>query len=152
MQRHENRLHDRPGLTVPLGLSVTLLLLFSMLSQSHARSQARRKHSANAPATEQQTQTVARDGGTDAAYIFVKGEGILRLQDGAAAPVLATPAALRDLQIDREGALWASLRGVGVVRNLGGRNVTLNPDSFAKLAIRSPTDVWTINDLSLIHI
>ncbi|HEX7508005.1 MAG TPA: two-component regulator propeller domain-containing protein [Polyangia bacterium] len=146
MQSHENRGRGQPGLTVPLGLSVILLVLFSTLSDSHARSRARRKHSANAPATEQQTQAVASDGGADAAYIFVKGAGILRVQDRAVSTVLATPAALRDLQIDKEGALWASLRGVGVVRNLGGHSVTLNPDSFAKLAIRSPTDVWTIND------
>jgi ligand-binding sensor domain-containing protein len=150
MQSHENRLRGQPGLTVPLGLSVILLVLCSTLSDGHA---SRRRHSANAPATEQQTQTVASDGGADAAYIFVKGAGILRVQDSAVSTVLATPAALRDLQIDREGALWASLRGVGVVRNLGGHSVTLNPDSFAKLAIRSPTDVWTINDShgSVVH-
>jgi hypothetical protein len=41
----------------------------------------------------------------DAAYVFVKGTGILRLQDGAVSTVLPTQAALRDLQIDSECTL-----------------------------------------------
>jgi hypothetical protein len=57
------------------------------------------------------------------------------------------------MQIDSAGALWASLRGVGVVRSVGGRTVTLTQESFAKLAIRTPADVWTINDSrgSVVH-
>ena len=153
MQSNENRRRGRPGLTVLLGLSVILLVHFSGRADSHARSRAKREHSVNAPATEQQPPAVTSQGGADVAYVFVKGAGILRLQDSGVSTVLATPAALRDLQIDSEGALWASLRGLGVVRSLSGQSVTLNPDSFAKLAICSPTDVWTINDShgSVVH-
>ena len=146
MQSNENRRRGRSALTVPLGLTVILLGLIAAIPSSHAKSRSKHKHSATTPALEQQVPEVASEAQVNAAYIFVKGAGILRLQDGAVSTVLATPAALRDLQIDSEGALWASLHGVGVVRNQGGQMVTLNQDSFAKLAIRSPTDVWTIND------
>jgi len=153
MRNNENRRHSGPGLAVPLGLTIILLVLLTGLSESHGSHRSKRKHPADTPAPTQQEPEVASKEIADAAYVFVKGVGILRLQDGTVTTLLATPAALRDLQIDSEGALWASLRGVGVVRNLGGEMVTLNQDSFAKLAIRSPTDVWTINDShgSVVH-
>ena len=153
MQSIEYRRRGRSGLTAALGLTVTLLFLFTALSDSHGKSRSKRKHLADAPAREQQGPEVSSKEIADAAYVFMKGVGILRLQDSAVSTVLATPAALRDLQVDSEGVLWASLRGVGVVRNVGDQMVTLNQDSFAKLAIRSPTDVWTINDShgSVVH-
>ena len=146
MRKSENRRRGQYGPTVPLGLTVILLGLFATISSSHGKSRSRCKHSATEPALVQQAPATASEERVDAAYIFVKGAGILRLQDGTVSTVLKTQAALRDMQIDSEGALWASLRGSGVVRNMGGQIVTLNQESFAKLAIRSPTDVWTIND------
>jgi len=88
-----------------------------------------------------------------AAFLFVKGTGILRLQGGGVSPVLSTRAAIRDLQLDSEGALWASLSEVGIVRRSGERTVNLSKESFARLAIRSPIDVWAINDShgSVVH-
>jgi len=151
MRKREDRRRGHSGLRFSLGLTVILLGLFATISSSQARS--KRKYPATAPVVEQQVPAEASKGQVDAAYIFVKGAGILRLQDGVVSTVLATPAALRDLQIDSQGALWASLHGVGVVRHLGDQMVTLTQDSFAKLAIRSPTDVWTINDShgSVVH-
>jgi hypothetical protein len=150
MQRHANRRHGGSDLTVLLGLAVILLDLVATVSTSHGKSRAKGKHAATdsvvtppAPAGASEEQAEAQ---VNAAYIFVKGSGILRLQDGLALAVLQTHAALRDMQIDGEGALWASLRGVGVVRSVGGRTITLTQESFAKLAIRTSTDVWTIND------
>ena len=79
-------------------------------------------------------------------FLFVKGAGILRMQDGEVSSVLPTQSAVRDLELDPEGALWASLSEVGVVRHSGGKTVNLGKESFAKLAIRSATDVWAISD------
>ena len=131
---------------VPLGLVVLLLGLFTTISNSHGKSGSKRRHRAADIAVVQQAPANTSEEQVDAAYIFVKGAGVLRLQDGAVSTVLQTQAALRDMQIDSEGALWASLHGVGVVRNVGGQTATVTQESFAKLAIRSPTDVWAIND------
>jgi ligand-binding sensor domain-containing protein len=152
MQRNGNRRRVRSGRTVLLGLAVLLLGLVAAISNSHGKSR-RHKPSDAAPVSEPQAPAPSGTERADAAYIFVKGAGILRLQDDGVAMVLPTQAALRDMQIDGEGALWASLRGTGVVRHAGGRAVTLNQESFAKLAIRTPTDVWTINDShgSVVH-
>jgi hypothetical protein len=149
MQRTENRRGRKSGWTAPLGLVVILFGLFTTISSSHGK----RKHSAAEPTVARQAPARAGDSPVDAAYIFVKGAGILRLQDDGVSTILQTQAALRDMQIDGEGALWASLRGTGVIRNVGGKTVTLTQESFAKLAIRSATDVWTINDShgSVIH-
>jgi hypothetical protein len=150
MQTIENRRRGRSGLTVPLALTVSLLGVVTTISSSHGKSRAKRKHSTTEPASAPQAPATAGEEQAEkqanAAYIFVKGTGILRLQDGLVSTVLPTQAALRDMQIDNEGALWASLRGVGVVRSVGGQTVTLSQESFARLAIRSPTDVWSIND------
>ena len=153
MLKSENHRRMHHGLTVSLGLTISLFGLFATISSSHSESRSRRTHPAADSAVMQQAPTSASEGQVDAAYIFVKGAGILRLQDGTVSTVLQTQASLRDMQIDGEGALWASLHGVGVVRHVGGRTVTLNQESFAKLAIRTPTDVWTINDShgSVVH-
>lgn len=146
MLKSENRRRVHHGLTVSLGLTISLLGLFATISSSHGKSRSGRGHSATDSAVVPQAPANASKGQVHAAYIFVKGAGILRLQDGTLSTVLETQAALRDMQIDSEGALWASLDGVGVVRHIGGRTVTLTQESFAKLAIRTPADVWTIND------
>ena len=132
---------------------MVVLVLLGTLSSSQAKSRSKPKHSDSEPAAARQVPAIESGEHVDAAYIFVKGAGILGVQDGAVKSVLQTQAALRDMQIDSEGVLWASLRGMGVVRIVGGRTVTLNQESFAKLAIRSPTDVWTIDDShgSVVH-
>jgi hypothetical protein len=134
-------------------LTVVLLGLVATISVSHGKSRSRRKRPTTEPALPQQAPPTTSEARVDAAYIFVKGVGIVRLQDGTVTTVLQTQATLRDMQIDSEGALWASLRDTGVVRNVGGRMVTLSQESFAKLAIRAPADVWTINDShgSVVH-
>jgi hypothetical protein len=150
MQRMKNRRRGRGGLTVSLALAVSLLGVVTTISSSHGKSRSRRKHTTTEPALAEQAAASASEeqaeGQVHAVYIFVKGTGILRLQDGVVSTVMSTQAALRDMQIDNDGALWASLRGVGVVRSARGLTATLNQESFAKLAIRSPTDVWAIND------
>ncbi len=125
---------------------VIALVSFGAIASGHGKSRSRPKQSAPAPAVAPGPEAVAGGKREDAAFVYVKGIGILRLQDGAVSSVLQTKASLRDMQLDSEGALWASLHGVGVVRHAGGHVVTLNQESFAKLAVRSPSDVWTIND------
>ncbi len=122
------------------------MVLFGAVSSSHGKSRSKRKHAAPQPSVARAAPELAVDDRVDAAYVFVKGVGIRRLRNGEVSTVLQTQAALRDMQIDGEGGLWASLRGTGVVRIVRGQGVTLSQESFAKLAIRSPTDVWTIND------
>jgi len=159
MDSNDNRRRGRNHLAVPLGLVAALLALFAAppTSQGKSKSKSKRKHADEvalaAPAPTPSAPVEAASEVADAVYIFVKGAGVLRLQDGAVSTVLPTQAALRDLQLDSEGALWASLRDVGVLRIAGGRSSTLNQESFAKLAIRTPTDVWTINDShgSVVH-
>jgi hypothetical protein len=153
MRNYWNRRRGRPGLAVLLRLTVTLVVLVAATPDSLGKSRSNRKHSAEAPVVAEQAPADSIEAPVDAAFVFVKGTGILRLQDGAVSAVLPTQAALRDLQIDSQGALWASLRGTGVLRMVGGQTSTLNQESFAKLAIRSPTDVWTINDShgSVVH-
>ncbi len=146
MWRSEHRRRGQPGPRVSLGLLVVAVGLFGAMSSSHGKSQSKRKSSAPRPAVADAAPEVAVDEHTDAAYVFVKGVGIQRLRNGEISTVLKTQATLRDMQLDGEGMLWASLRGEGVVRIVHGKAVTLNHESFAKLAIRSPTDVWTIND------
>jgi hypothetical protein len=132
---------------------VILVVLFATIPASFGKSRSRRKPPAEPPAVAQQEPVATSEVPIDVAYVFVKGTGILRLQDGTVSAVLPTQAVLRDLQIDSEGALWASLRGAGVVRIAGGQTANLTQESFAKLAVRSPTDVWTINDShgSVVH-
>ncbi len=149
MRNSEDRRSDQFGLR----LAIVVLVLLGRMSSSQAKSRSKHKHSDSQPAAARQVPASESGEPVDAAYIFVKGAGILGVQDGVVKAVLQTQAALRDMQIDSEGVLWASLRGVGVVRIVGGQTVTLNQESFAKLAIRSPTDVWTINDShgSIVH-
>jgi ligand-binding sensor domain-containing protein len=135
-----------------LGLAVTLLGLTQLLTSSQATSK---------PSNEPKVPTDSQPGvatsssakSDDVVFLFVKGIGILRLKGGEVSPVLQTQVAIRDMQLDSEGALWASLAGVGVIRHIDGKTVNLNPESFARLAIRTPTDVWTINDSrgSVVH-
>jgi hypothetical protein len=146
MRKSEERRRGHLGLRVSLGLTIVVLLLFGRMSSGHGKARSKHKHSDSEPVAAQPVPAMASDARINAAYVFVKGAGILRLQDGTVSTVLQTQAALRDMQIDGEGALWASLRGTGVVRIVGGQTVTLSQESFAKLAIRSPIDVWTIND------
>ena len=136
----------RSGLKALLGLTVVILLLTQLLASSPAKSRSRHEHSPSMPTDLQSGQAPSSGVRDDAVFVFVKGIGILRLQGGTVAPVLRTQASIRDMQLDSEGALWASLDGVGVVRHSDGKTVNLNQESFAKLALRSPTDVWTIND------
>jgi hypothetical protein len=153
MLKSENRLCGHHGWAVSLGLTAILIGLFATISNSHGKSRSGRVHAATDSAVRPLAPTKVSEGQANAAYIFVKGTGILRLQDDTSSTVLETQAPLRDMQIDSEGGLWASLQGVGVVRHVGGQTVTLNQESFAKLAIRTPTDVWTINDShgSVVH-
>jgi len=153
MSKHWNRRRGRPGLAVLRALMVMLFVLLAATPDGFAKSRSKRNHPVEAPVVAEQAPAGANEASVDAAYVFVKGTGILRLQDGAVTAVLPTQSALRDLQIDHEGGLWASLRGTGVVRMVGGQAGNLNQESFAKLAIRSPSDVWTINDShgSVVH-
>ncbi|HEX7500283.1 MAG TPA: hypothetical protein VF524_08255, partial [Polyangia bacterium] len=155
MRKSEDRRSGQFGLrlAVVVLVVVLVLLLLGTTSSSQGTSRSKHKPSDSGPAATRQVPAIASGEHVDAAYIFVKGAGILCVQDGVVKAVLQTQAALRDMQIDSEGVLWASLRGVGVVRIVGGQTVTLNQESFAKLAIRSPTDVWTINDShgSVVH-
>jgi len=128
-----------------LGLAVVTLVLTQMQSTSAGsagKAKSKHRHAAPEPAQAQETNSVR----SDSAFLAVKGIGIVRLEGGALSTVLATQAPIRDLQLDSEGALWASVGGVGVVRHIDGKLVNLGQESFAKLAVRSPTDVWTIND------
>jgi hypothetical protein len=153
MRKSEDRRRDRFGLRASLGRTIAVLVLLGTMSSSHGAPRSQSRSSESEPTAARPKPSIGSHERVDAAYIFVKGAGILRLQDGAVSTVLQTQAALRDMQIDGEGAVWASLRGVGVVRIVGGQTVTLNQESFAKLAICSPTDVWTINDShgSVVH-
>ena len=161
MDSNENRRRGQNYLAVPLGLLAALLALFAAPTTSQGKSKSKSKskpmHAEEvalaAPASTPPAPMEATGESADAVYIFVKGSGVLRMRDGAVSTVLPTQASLRDLQVDSEGALWASLHDVGVLRMAGGRSVTLTPESFAKLAIRTPTDVWTINDShgSVVH-
>jgi ligand-binding sensor domain-containing protein len=82
----------------------------------------------------------------DVAFAFIRGQGLMRLRDGSAELVMPTQAAIRDLVLDAEGAVWASLRDTGVLRLRGDKKTTVSKDSFERLAVRSPTDVWAVND------
>ena len=132
-----------------------VLLVFlaagGVLRTGQGKSRSARKHAAPTPLA----GAIPGEGADRGApvFLFVKGAGILRLQDGEVSAVLSTQTAVRDLQLDSEGGLWASLSDVGVVRHAGGALVNLNKESFAKLAIRSPTDVWAIDDShgSVVH-
>jgi hypothetical protein len=126
-----------------LGLAVTLLGLTLLRSSSQATPKP----------TDSGVAMSSSAKSDDVVFLFVKGSGILRLKGGEVAPVVQTQAAIRDMQLDSEGALWASLDGVGVIRHIDSKTVNLNPESFARLAIRTPTDVWTINDSrgSVVH-
>jgi hypothetical protein len=147
MQESENRRRCLSRLKAGLGLAVIILSLTQLLSSGLAKAKSSQE---NAMLTDVQTSSAGRD---DAVFLFVKGIGILRLQSGEVSPVLQTQAAIRDMQLDSAGALWASLDGVGVIRYSDGKTVNLNLESFARLAIRTPTDVWTINDShgSVVH-
>ncbi|HEY5282105.1 MAG TPA: hypothetical protein VIM14_04880 [Polyangia bacterium] len=126
------------------GLAVVIVVLTQTLSSNASRSRSKHRHAAPEP---DETQPVGTsEVRYNAVFLFVKGIGILRLEGDALSPVMETQAPMRDLQLDSEGALWASLGGVGVVRQVAGKMVNLGQESFAKLAIRSPTDVWAIND------
>jgi hypothetical protein len=144
MATHEIRRKRTAGSSILPWLVCGLLVFGGVVHGSHAET----KHSsATVPAAEGRAASDAP------VFLFVKGTGILRWQSGAVSSVLQTTAAIRDLQLDAEGALWASLEEVGVIRFAGGKQVNLHKESFAKLAIRSPTDVWTINDShgSVVH-
>jgi len=147
------RRSSRSGLRSLLGLSIVALTLVEAIPSSHGRSRSSRKHPEPPSAAAQEASAPTADARVNAAFLYVKGVGILRLQDGLVSPVLQTQAPLRDMQLDAEGAVWASLRDVGVIRHVGGKILSLNQESFAKLAIRSPSDVWAINDShgSVVH-
>ena len=146
MRESENGRNGRSGLKALLGLAVAILVIAEMPASSQGKSRSRREPSASAPTAVQEDVAIPGKSRDEAVFLFVKGIGILRLEDSAVSQVLQTKAPVRDMQLDSEGALWASLGGVGVVRHIDGKTVNLNEESFAKLAIRSPTDVWTIND------
>jgi ligand-binding sensor domain-containing protein len=143
MRARENR-SGPSALKGLFGLAAAIVVLTQTLSSSAGRSKSKHHQAAPEPSEAQAMET--SEVRSNAVYLFVKGIGILRLEGGALSPVMETQAPMRDLQLDSEGALWASLGGVGVVRQVAGKMVNLNPESFAKLAIRSPTDVWAIND------
>ena len=141
MRARENR-SGPSALKGLFGLAVVIVVLTQTLSSSAGRS----KHRHAAPEPDEPQPMETSEVRHNAVFLFVKGIGILRLEGDALSPVMETQAPVRDLQLDSEGALWASLGGVGVVRQVEGKMVNLNQESFAKLAIRSPTDVWAIND------
>lgn len=128
-------------LTGWIGLVVALAIASPALAKSKKKPQA----NDNAPE--------AGPPPGDAAFVFVKGRGLMRLAADAATLLLPTQAAIRDLAVDRSGAVWASLRDTGVVRLVGDKPTSVSKDSFGRLAILSPTSVWAINDShgSVVH-
>jgi ligand-binding sensor domain-containing protein len=86
-------------------------------------------------------------------FLFVGGVGLVRWQGGKLTPVLQTTATIRDLQLDAEGAVWASLSSGGIVRHTGAAQTNISQESYTHLAIRTPSDVWAINDSqgSVVH-
>ncbi len=124
------------------GLAVGLLALAGTPGAVHAKAKAQIREETKAPAGAQPAHRQT----AQAAYVFVQGRGILSLRAGSAALVLPTKSDIRDLRLDGRGGLWASLRKGGVVRIAGGRTVSVCPESFDKLAIRTPSDVWAIDD------
>jgi hypothetical protein len=87
------------------------------------------------------------------AFVFIKGRGVVRLEDKTTALIVPSKAGVRDLALDEQGGLWASLRDTGLVRFAGGNLTTVNKESFERVAVRSATDVWAINDShgSVVH-
>jgi hypothetical protein len=136
---------------VSLSAATLALVLAAAVHDGHGKTKA--SSSSKHPRGAMPAASESANPGDAPVFLFVKGSGILRWQDGVLSSVLHTTTAIRDLQLDAEGALWASLEEVGVVRFVGGKQVNLNKESFAKLAIRSPTDVWTVNDShgSVVH-
>jgi hypothetical protein len=122
-------------------------LVVVMATASPALGKSKRKAQVNDGAPDATNPT------GDAAFVFVKGRGLMRMTADASTLVYPTRAAIRDLAVDRSGAVWASLRDTGVVRLIGDKPTTVSKDSFGRLAILSPTDVWAINDShgSVVH-
>jgi hypothetical protein len=81
-----------------------------------------------------------------AAFLFVKGRGVVRLDERGANVVLPTRAAVVDLRLDGQGGLWASLRDEGVVRVASGNAVPVAAESYEKIAAISASDAWAIGD------
>ena len=133
-------------------LALVALLVAGGLAQStHAKRRSSRKEAT--PVSPADTSPAPAAAADAAVFLFVNGVGILRVQGGEVSLVHSTKSEIRDLQLDSEGALWASLSDVGVIRCSGGKAVNLGTESYARLAIRSPNDVWAINDShgSVVH-
>jgi hypothetical protein len=110
---------------------------------------------ASAPRAAATATKDGQGGGQDDApvFLFVGGVGLVRWQGGRPTVMLPTTATIRDLQLDGEGALWASLATVGVVRHTGSGQTNVSSESYAHLAIRSPDDVWAVSESqgSIVH-
>ena len=119
------RRSGRSGLKALLGLIVVALTLVEAMPSSHGRSRSTRKHPEPPPAAAPETPAPAAEARVNAAFLYVKGVGILHARlDGSseASKSEALPATgINDIAIDATGRVWVATVATLITLDASGR-------------------------------